>query len=90
MLVFKPDGTGEIVSLGQDIVSRMRLQHVVPGGAWQGFRLVPGGEFALMGTTVSPGVDPADFDLGNRDELSAQYPDYETLIATLTHARRER
>src|ERR1700758_2053206 len=51
MLILKPDGTGEIALLGQDIVSGMRLQHLVPAGAWQGSRLVPGGKFALMGTT---------------------------------------
>ena len=90
MLVLKPDGTGETVLLGQNIVSGMRLQQVVPGGAWQGCRLVPGGKFALMGTTMSPGFDPADFDLGNRDKLSAQYPDYVALIAKLTHATSER
>lgn len=87
MLVLKPDGTGETVLLGQEMVSGMRFQHVVPGGAWHGCRLVPGGKFALMGTTMSPGFDPADFNLGNRDELSAQYPDCVNLIAMLTHAK---
>jgi uncharacterized protein len=90
MLVLKPDGRGETLLLGQDIVSGMRLQYVVPGGTWQGCRLALGGKFALMGTTMSPGFDPADFELGNRDELSAQYPDYVTRIAKLTRARRER
>ena len=83
MLVLKPDGSGEILLLGQDILSGMRLQYVVPGGAWQGCRLVPGGTFALMGTTMSPGFDPADFDLGT-EELSAQYPEYASPIAALT------
>jgi uncharacterized protein len=83
MLLLKPDGTGETLLLGQDIVSGMRLQHVVPAGAWQGSRLAPGGNFALMGTTMSPGFDPADFEIGARDELSARYPDHAALIAIL-------
>lgn len=86
MLVLKADGTGETILLGQDIVSGMRLQHVVPAGAWQGSRLVPGGKFALLGTTMSPGFDLGDFDLGNRAELSIQHPDYVNLIAILTRA----
>jgi predicted cupin superfamily sugar epimerase len=90
MLVLKRDGTGETIVIGPDVVSGMRLQHVVPGGAWQGSRLAPGGTLALMGTTMSPGFDPADFDEGIRDELSAQYPDYAALIATLTRASRDR
>jgi predicted cupin superfamily sugar epimerase len=84
MLVLKPDGTGETVLLGQDIGSGMRLQQVVPAGAWQGSRLAPGGNFALMGTTMSPGFDAADFEIGMRDELSAQYPDHAARIAILT------
>lgn len=88
MLILKPDGTGETVIIGQDITSGMRLQHVVPGGAWQGSRLAPGGKFALMGTTMSPGFDPADFEIGRRDELSTRYPSYAERIANLTHQRR--
>jgi hypothetical protein len=84
MLILKPDGTSKTLLMGQDIVSGMRLQHVVPGGAWQGSRLVPGGKFALLGTTMAPGFDPADFELGSRGELTARYPAYAELIAALT------
>ena len=84
MLLLKPDGKGETVLLGQDIVSGMRLQQVIPAGIWQGSRLAPGGKFALMGTTMSPGFDPADFEIGMRDELSARYPDHAGLIAILS------
>jgi len=37
-----------------------------------------------MGTTMAPGFDPADFELGKREELSAAYPAYAPLIAMLT------
>ena len=84
MLILKPDGTSKTLLMGQDIVSGMRLQYVVPGGAWQGSRLVPGGKFALLGTTMAPGFDPADFELGSRGELTARYPAYAELIAALT------
>jgi uncharacterized protein len=84
MLFLKPDGTGETLLMGQDIVSGMLLQHVVPGGVWQGSRLRPGGKFALLGTTMAPGFDPADFELGSRDELTARYPAYAELLAALT------
>jgi uncharacterized protein len=84
MLILKPDGTAETLLMGQDIVSGMRLQHVVPGGVWQGSRLAPGGKFALLGTTMAPGFDPADFELGSRGELTARYPAYTELLAALT------
>jgi uncharacterized protein len=84
MLMLKPDGAAEAILLGQDLLAGMRLQHVVAGGTWQGSRLAPGGKFALMGTTMSPGFDAADFELGQRNVLSAQYPNYAPLIAFLT------
>lgn len=84
MLLLKRDGSAEAVLVGPDIVAGMHLQQLVVGGTWQGARLAPGGQYALMGTTMAPGYDPADFELGNRDQLSAQYPPYSPLIAMLT------
>jgi predicted cupin superfamily sugar epimerase len=83
MLQLKPDG-GELIVLGQDIAAGMRPQHVVPGGAWQGSRLIPGGEYALLGTTMSPGFDYSDYETGSRDQLTSLYPEYSALIACLT------
>jgi uncharacterized protein len=84
MLILKPDGSGETLLMGQDIASGMRLQHVVPGGVWQGSRLVPGGKFALLGTTMAPGFHPSDFELGARDELNSRFPAFAKLIVALT------
>jgi predicted cupin superfamily sugar epimerase len=84
MLLLKPGGGGEAVLLGQDISAGMRVQRAVAGGIWQGSRLAPGGKFALLGTTMAPGFDPADFEIGKRAELSAEYPAYAPLIALLT------
>jgi predicted cupin superfamily sugar epimerase len=84
MLMLKPDGAAEAVLLGQGILAGMHLQHSVPGGTWQGSRLAPGGKYALMGTTMAPGFDPADYEPGKRDALSAHYPNYAPLIAFLT------
>jgi len=84
MLMLKQDGSAEALLLGPNVVEGMRIQHTVPGGTWQGSRLAPGGKFALMGTTMAPGFDPKDYEPGNRDALSAQYPAYAPLIAFLT------
>jgi hypothetical protein len=84
MLQLRPDGTSEIVTLGQDIAAGMRLQHCVPGGCWQGSRLLAGGVFALLGTTMSPGFDYADYVVGGRSDLTRDYPSRSTLISALT------
>ncbi|HTZ72549.1 MAG TPA: cupin domain-containing protein [Candidatus Aquilonibacter sp.] len=84
MLQLNPDGTSEIFTLGQDIGSRMRLQHCVPGGCWQGSRLIAGGAFALLGTTMSPGFDYADYVTGERDELIRSWRDRAAVISSLS------
>jgi predicted cupin superfamily sugar epimerase len=55
MLQLYPDGTGITITIGADIGAGMQPQVLVPTGTWQGARLKPGGKFALLGTTVSPG-----------------------------------
>jgi len=57
---------------------------VVKAGHWFGARLKPGGEYALVGCTVSPGFDFADFELATRAPLLLQYPQHEGLILSLT------
>jgi predicted cupin superfamily sugar epimerase len=84
MLQLKADGTGELIILGPDIERGMRPQALVPGGVWQGSRLAKGGRFALMGTTMSPGFDFADYARADRRFLIKQYPDFRNLIETLT------
>jgi uncharacterized protein len=84
MLLLKPDGNSEVLLLGQDIASGMRLQHNVPGGVWQGSRVRKGGRFALLGTTMAPGFEYEDYETGNRQDLTGRYPQYAELITALT------
>ena len=75
---------GQTVTLGTDLAAGQRPQVVVRGGVWQGSRLAPGGKFALLGTTMSPGFDYADFQIGDREQLIAQYPDAAEMIRQYT------
>jgi hypothetical protein len=84
MLLLWPDGTGRVLVLGHDLLNGLRLQAVVPRGVWQGARLRPGGRFALLGTTVSPGFDFADYEAGDREALASAYPRFRRLIRALT------
>jgi len=84
MLKLQPDGRSEIIILGQDIAAGAHLQHCVPGGCWQGSRLLQGGAYALLGTTMSPGFDYADYVVGNLDELARMYPEHKDMITALT------
>ena len=84
MLILHPDGRGENIILGNDLAAGESIQHVVPGGSWQGAYLAESCRFALMGTTMAPGYDPDDFEPGNCESLIAQYPDHAGLIRLLT------
>ena len=84
MLQLFPDGSGRICIMGSDILNGMQPQVVVPKGVWQGARLFKGGNFALLGTTVSPGFEWVDYESGCRDELIKSYPKFQELIIALT------
>ena len=88
MLWLHPGGESEVLMLGGDLAAGQRPQVVVPGGVWQGSRLMSGGKhgFALLGTTMSPGFDYADYEHGRREALLALYPAREVEIRALTLA----
>lgn len=65
-------------------------QALVPAGSWQGARLAGGPHlpasraWALVTCIVSPGFDYADFELGAREKLLADYPAHADLIRSFT------
>jgi len=77
---------------GEDILAGQRLQYTVPGMVWMGARLLPAAPeselpshgFALMGTTVAPGFDFDDLEMGDGDSLAYAYPDHAPLIRALS------
>lgn len=81
MLLLHPDGTGEIVVLGPDLAAGHRPQVVVPGGVWQGSIVRPGGDFALLGTTMAPGFAFPDYVHGDVGALAAAWPAFAEAIA---------
>jgi predicted cupin superfamily sugar epimerase len=84
MVRLSPDGGGKIVVLGADLQAGMTPQVIVPRGVWQGSRLVAGGKFALLGCTVAPGFDFADYEHGRREDLLRSHPQFREKIAALT------
>jgi uncharacterized protein len=87
MLQLWPDGSTRMLTLGADLQAGQVPQLVVPGGVWQGSVLVDGGRFGLLGCTMAPGFDYADYETGRRDDLSRCYPTVKEMIARLTPQR---
>jgi predicted cupin superfamily sugar epimerase len=78
--VIDPDGSYSELHLGNDGV----FQGVVRAGCWFASRLKDAASFALVGCTVAPGFDFADFELAARSELVHAYPQHRRLIEELT------
>lgn len=84
MLQLWPSGESKVVRLGRDLAAGQHVQVVVPAGVWQGTRLIGDGKVALLGCTVSPGFDYADYRGGSYAELAAGWPDEAERIRALT------
>lgn len=84
MLTIRPDGACSLTTIGPDVMAGRIPQFVVPRGVWQGCRLVDGGEYALLGCTVSPAFDFEDYEHGLRESLVREYPSCAELICRFT------
>lgn len=86
MLQLYPDGGSAVFTLGPDLQAGQHVQLVVPAGVWQGTRLVEGGKVALLGCTVTPGFDFADFRTASYAELTVKWPAEAAKIRALTRS----
>jgi predicted cupin superfamily sugar epimerase len=80
------DGQRRDLRLGPDLDRGDVAQAMVPAGTWFGSRVVGDGDFALVGCTVAPGFDFADFELAGRADLTSRFPAHAAVIAGLTRA----
>ena len=80
------DGTWDVARLGLDLETGERPQVVVPAGTWFGTELPADASHCLVGCTVAPGFEFADFELAEGPELEAAYPDAAARIKR--HRRR--
>ena len=84
MLQLYPNGSGREFVIGPDILAGQLPQVVVSAGVWQGSSLEPGGDFILLGATMAPGFDYADYEQGRRSQLIKEYPEHSNAIRRLT------
>lgn len=82
--VITDDGAHEVLKLGADFDAGQSFQAVVPAGCWFGSCPAQGTNYALVGCTVAPGFDFADFEMAKREALLARYPAHAGIINRLT------
>ncbi|GAB3933243.1 cupin domain-containing protein [Larkinella terrae] len=83
--VIHPSGELEIIRLGNDPTRGEVFQAVVPAGCWFGSKPAAESVYSLVGCTVAPGFDFADFELATRADLVEAYPQHREVIELLTH-----
>jgi predicted cupin superfamily sugar epimerase len=86
MLQLYPDGHSALFTLGQDLEAGQNVQLLVPAGVWQGTRMLGSGELALLGCTVVPGFDFADYRNASYAALAAKWPEQKERIRALTRS----
>ncbi len=87
LYVLSPGGKLSHHRLGPDWEAGERFQATVPAEHW--FAAQVGrqpGDFALVGCTVAPGFDFADFELAEQAALVEQFPAHRALIERLTRS----
>jgi predicted cupin superfamily sugar epimerase len=84
VLLLGPGGVGEVRRLGTNLAAGERPQLVIPAGTWFAAELTDGASHCLIGCTVAPGFEFADFELGAGPELAARHPAHAARIARMT------
>ena len=81
--VITPQGEHYPLHLGSNHSGGETFQCIVPAGCWFGAEL-PGEGYSLVGCTVAPGFDFADFEMGDRDDLLKEFPNHREIIQRFT------
>lgn len=86
LIVYEINQQGELTEhkLGNNPDNGESFQCVIMAGNWFAARVATGGNYALVGCTVSPGFDFADFELASKEELLTQHPKHAQVIRELT------
>ena len=82
--VIDPAGSRSSILLGDDSDAGQVFQAVVPAGCWFASHVAGWKRWVLVGCTVAPGFDFADFEMAKRERLVKQFPQHRKLIEQLT------
>lgn len=74
VLLLDEGGQCSVRVVGSNLAAGERPQLFLPANTFHAARVVWGGEFSLLGTSVWLRAEPADVELGDVDSLAASYP----------------
>ncbi len=79
------EGKYSNVILGQKVEEDELLQFTIAHGTWFAAEVKDKSSFSLVGCTVYPGFDFADFEMCNKEELLKKFPQHKNIIEKLTN-----
>lgn len=79
------EGNYSFIIIGNDLERGEVPQHTVKGGDWFAAEVITENSYTLVGCTVAPGFDFADFVLPSAEELIKEFPQHSEIIHRLTH-----
>lgn len=77
-------GALRMSKLGSNPDAGESFQIMIPAGWWLGARCDNPEGYALVGTTMAPGFDFADFEIAKREDLLQKYPEHQRVVESLT------
>lgn len=83
-LLLHPNGSSEVLTLGQDYGKRHQPQIIVPKGTWQGTATL--GDWTLITATMAPPYTDESFVLGEYKNLCEHWPEHAEQIKVLTRS----
>ncbi len=78
------DGNYSFFKVGADPEKGATFQVVVPANVWFGATVDDADSYSLVGCTVAPGFDFADFEMADRSEMLVQFPQHAAVIERIT------
>lgn len=84
--VISQDGGYSTLALGRDADAAQRPMAVVGAGDLFAAQVDEVSSFSLLGCTVAPGFDFADFDMPGRDQLLREHTQHRDIIETLSRS----
>jgi predicted cupin superfamily sugar epimerase len=82
--IIDQNGEYTVVKLGRNIENGESLQAVVPAECWCAAAVDNSHAYALVGCTVAPGFDFADFEMADRHRLVELNPEHRAIIEEYT------
>jgi predicted cupin superfamily sugar epimerase len=86
VVIYIISNEGEVaqITVGNNLSEGQYLQFTIPRDSWFAARVQDINSFTLVGCTVAPGFEFADFELASKKQLIDLYPVHTDLISGLT------